>query len=375
MKIKIALCSCLLAAAPSAQTTWIVDASQGPGTNFTDIQPAIDAAVAGDIISIRSGSYSEFSVGKPLAIQGVSGVVVDQVGFGSSAVTIRGLGAGETLSIHRIAIDPPLSLVPAMRIIDNSGRVVLQQIDVSDMPVEISRSETWLTGSQLTGLTIRDSRVVIADSESTVGLASLHAVTATDSTVSVSRCTFVGADANVVAAPGAGFFATNASMTFTDDGTNSIRSGFGGLILRPAIDGTGALLIDPNVVLNPFGLPAISPAITTTTRSVPSVRVTGGALGGTIDIDVFSPANGFYELFVGLPATPTPFLAFGGDLALGTVILSVQAGVQTQSRHTTVQIQVGNNPAFTGVPLAWQALGGFATGLYLSTPDVNVIHP
>ena len=104
------------------------------------------------------------------------------------------------------------------------------------------------------------------------------------------------------------------------------------------------------------------------------MRVTGGALGGTIDIDVFSPAGGFYELFVGLPATPTPFLVFGGDLALGTIILSVQAGVQQPSQHTAVQIRVVNDPVLTGVPLAWQALGGSTAGLYLSTPDFNVIH-
>ena len=149
LKIHLALCSFLLAAAAPAQTTWIVDANQGPGTDFTDIQPAVDAAAAGDIISIRAGSYSEFSVSKALVIQGVAGVVVDRVGFATSALTVSGIGVGETLSIHRIAIDPPLSLVPAVQISGNSGRVLLQRVDVRDLPVNISQSEAWLTDSQL----------------------------------------------------------------------------------------------------------------------------------------------------------------------------------------------------------------------------------
>jgi len=41
--------------------TWIVDDSGGPGVDFTDIQPAIEAAVAGDLILVYTGSYGYFN--------------------------------------------------------------------------------------------------------------------------------------------------------------------------------------------------------------------------------------------------------------------------------------------------------------------------
>src|SRR5262245_55774126 len=58
------------------QTTWIVDANNGPGTNFTDLPPAVTAAASGDTIFVRNSLptylfYSPFSVsGKALTIRG-----------------------------------------------------------------------------------------------------------------------------------------------------------------------------------------------------------------------------------------------------------------------------------------------------------------
>ncbi len=55
-------------------TIWIVDAANGPGTNFTDLPAAVAAAAHGDTILVRAGAYSAFQVsGKALAIRGESG--------------------------------------------------------------------------------------------------------------------------------------------------------------------------------------------------------------------------------------------------------------------------------------------------------------
>ena len=52
-------------------TIWIVDASNGPGTNFTDLPAAVAAAVSGDTILVRAGTYSVLNVsGKALTIRG-----------------------------------------------------------------------------------------------------------------------------------------------------------------------------------------------------------------------------------------------------------------------------------------------------------------
>lgn len=49
----------LLSASASA-TTWIVDAANGPGAQFTSINAALAVAAPGDVIVVRQGSYFEF---------------------------------------------------------------------------------------------------------------------------------------------------------------------------------------------------------------------------------------------------------------------------------------------------------------------------
>jgi hypothetical protein len=52
-------------------TIWIVDSANGPGTNFTDLPPAVAAAASGDTIIVRAGAYTGFSVnGKAVTIRG-----------------------------------------------------------------------------------------------------------------------------------------------------------------------------------------------------------------------------------------------------------------------------------------------------------------
>lgn len=62
------LCAVLLGL---LQTTWVVDAAAGPGSNFTDLPAAIAAAAPGDTILVLPGTYSAFALaGKGVAIRG-----------------------------------------------------------------------------------------------------------------------------------------------------------------------------------------------------------------------------------------------------------------------------------------------------------------
>ncbi len=63
------ICSCLLSLAGMAQRTIIVDAAGGG--DFTDIQPAVDAAKRGDTIRIEWGIYSGATITKSLKLLGV----------------------------------------------------------------------------------------------------------------------------------------------------------------------------------------------------------------------------------------------------------------------------------------------------------------
>jgi len=77
--LRAAVC-CSVVGAPSVlaqSTTYVVDDNGGPGVNFTDLPLAIAAAQPGDVLSVRPGSYSSFTLGKGLTIVGEFGAVVD----------------------------------------------------------------------------------------------------------------------------------------------------------------------------------------------------------------------------------------------------------------------------------------------------------
>ena len=74
------------------QTIWIVDAANGPGTNFTDLPPAVAAASNGDTIIVRPGTYSAFNVsGKALTMRGAGAATTMVSG---STTTISAVPAG-----------------------------------------------------------------------------------------------------------------------------------------------------------------------------------------------------------------------------------------------------------------------------------------
>ena len=72
-KVGILLLGFLFLAPPLASSkTWIVDDDGGPGVDFTDIQPAIDAAAPGDLIVVRNGDYNGFILFKDLILAAVN---------------------------------------------------------------------------------------------------------------------------------------------------------------------------------------------------------------------------------------------------------------------------------------------------------------
>jgi len=88
---------------------WVVDAASGPGTDFTTIQAAVDAAVDGESVLVRPGNYAGFAiVGKDVDVVADGGPVA-VAGFelrnlpSGGALVVRGLqstgvaGAGASI--------------------------------------------------------------------------------------------------------------------------------------------------------------------------------------------------------------------------------------------------------------------------------------
>jgi hypothetical protein len=95
------LASALLATTAAADRVWVVDDDGGQGTDFVDVQPALNAAVDGDLVLVRPGLYSGFElVGKSVSI--AADIDGASIVLGSSAV--RDLPAGRSASLRGLRI-------------------------------------------------------------------------------------------------------------------------------------------------------------------------------------------------------------------------------------------------------------------------------
>lgn len=90
-------------------TTWIVDDGGGPGVDFVNIQDAVDAAVDGDVIEVRSGYYPGFTIdGKSLVVAKHISPMLVQVAAG---VVVKNLAPEQKVEIVGLRIG--LNAIPA----------------------------------------------------------------------------------------------------------------------------------------------------------------------------------------------------------------------------------------------------------------------
>lgn len=88
---------------------WIVDASNGPGTHFTDLPQAIVAAADGDTILVRSGNYTPFQLtGKALWLRGAGAattiVASMSVTAAQPSITVDQTPAGQSVRFTGLSI-------------------------------------------------------------------------------------------------------------------------------------------------------------------------------------------------------------------------------------------------------------------------------
>lgn len=197
--------------------TWIVDQSNGPGTNFTDLPQAVLAASSGDTIIVRAGSYTPFNVtGKALTILGAgSASTTVSLPVPSGALypqtRIEAVPAGATFYVSGIrfapiSFPPPGSASSAagLQIAGSAGSVVLSGVEVF--------------GASFPSGTPGNPALVVSGGE-------VHA----------SRCTFVGAGSSYAPAGSAavvtGTFVADASTFNGGPGTTQYAAGGAGLVL------------------------------------------------------------------------------------------------------------------------------------------------
>lgn len=363
----------LLAGASLAQSTWIVDANGGPGTQFRDLGAAVDAAAPGDRILVRAGRYNALGIGKPLSILGDAGAVVSG-GF-VFGLRISGIPAGTTLAIRGLE----LTTVPvgtALVVSDCPGSVLLENVtcrtrarvaSVRDLRMVQCTADAAL---EVLDATVALERCTITSIASGLLSASLHA---TGSEVVASRCRIRGRDGLTVFPGSAAIELDRSLVVVLDDGSGSVAAG-NGTAPTSAIAGTGTLLLDPTAAVVPhLGAPPVAPTVATSVLRLPSLAVTGAPLGGSVQVDLFAVPAQTYALLLGGVAPPAFVPGVAGSLWLRDLLL-VQLGVVGPTQRVGLSVPVPRVPALVGYTFAWQAVTADAAFTAIFSNPGSYVH-
>lgn len=216
-------------------TIWVVDASNGPGTNFTDLPAAVAASTSGDTILVRAGTYSGFNVaGKALTVRGAGAAstfvaVASQPGSAFGETTIDAVPQGATFYLGGLRFAPitytgvPTPTSAALRIIGPS-RVVLSDLIVNGAQTPSGAGTAALHLSN--GAEVHASRSAFAGGPGTSGAGGHAAVVTASSRLAAEASSFTGGPTSpfYFASGGAGVTLSGGLATLS---RSSAQGGFG----------------------------------------------------------------------------------------------------------------------------------------------------
>lgn len=365
----------LLASATTAQQTWIVDQNQGPGTNFTDIQPAVDAASNGDTILVRDGVYGPFHASKTLRVLGSANTAV----LGAAPVLISDIPAGGTFVLDSLG-----SFLCWLNLANNAGTVHAADCTFNRLTADACTLATF-TGCTLGDTVVSSSVVSMAacDVQGTGSVTSalVPSVDVRHGTLLISASAVRGPDFRPGPGPmdlmnGPALGLDNARAVISAGSSLAAGNPLGGLGGRPspAILATASELeIDPTATITGvLGAPAIQSDRPTTTRTIPGLFAAGAPPGGTLTADLRAPPGLQAVVAISLPV-PVVRLPFG-DLALdpGSLFLA-GSGTVPPSGLFAASLAVPNLP-IDGTPIAVQGVVLPPTSVVLGAPATVVLH-
>jgi hypothetical protein len=372
---------CVLGSAPrlDAQRIWIVDVSNGPRTDYTQIQPAVDAAQAGDIILVRPGAthfYNGFVVSKSIT------VTTETRGWWvriTSDVVVRGLPSGGAVMLKHLGLWYTSSLL----LDNNAGTVYVERCQ---------------TGSQGGQLIIRHSNAV-ALNEVYSGAASIES-----SYVTLNRClngSEIAADPLLWVASSVVVFG-NSILRGSRGNYNMVQcrlvfppgeaiAGYDSLLIL----GAGTSILGGRLNISGGSCPPVSmeaaairgsnvrvqkdPAatlgivtgvVTVQTATQPTLDgIVGDEILGRMDFDLWAVPGSAAALVASLPADPV-LTAIGIQWANPGAHLVADVGIVDPTGHRKLSFLFPNYPL--GQPMVFQSLIVNQGGLQWSTPSAIV---
>jgi hypothetical protein len=357
--------------AAAAAQTFVVDASNGPGANFTDLPTAVAAVPDGAVLDVRPGSYAAFTiVNKGLSVLFRPGAMVSSAA--TVAVSVTGTSPQQTVVLRGMVVDPLLggqilctnclglvslanctstNRTGPLLVVSNCSQVEATRCTLGDFTTtmvgaELDHSSVVFRTSQIAGGSPYALRAIAGQLQlvdTAVGGFPIYSI--------LTGIELQGGDLRMVGGSASSFF-------------------------NYAISGTGTARIDPSVVLTGStlgGVAQISPAVQASSLSMPAVTATDGPLGGSLTVDLRGPAGDFGALLAGLPGPPLAFpgIADPSWMLPGTEVVCATAILAAGTR-LSITVPVPNVAALRGTRIVWQGASfGAANGLQASNPAVT----
>ncbi|MBK9387876.1 MAG: hypothetical protein IPN34_23920 [Planctomycetes bacterium] len=372
------------------QRTWIVDASNPPGTDFTNLPPALLAASDGDTILVRSGVYDPAVTSRGVTLLGFGATIVARPIGGSGlerALLVDGLPHGHRFVMRGFQLQGPATNQHAAEIRSCAGVVVLANVhaspgqgDAHSLRISESADVSVLHSTLSGGLRASGSRVWLRDThvygpiaQSRFGSLRNYAQPAcvgSQSEISVCGGSLIGGHGLIGLAP-------DQSAMQLEDCTTRLATGSGLFLRTGSYAGTltfvisangGTLDLDPSIPLSIGGNSTVS------LRRVPAMNAAPTSIGSVLSLDLYAVPGDAFQIFLGLRADPIALGAFGTLWIEPSALFVVGSGTLDAFGSTSRGILVPNDPWFQGIVMRAQALRYGAAGTSLTDPATVLIY-
>ncbi|MCR9245869.1 MAG: hypothetical protein NXI31_12625 [bacterium] len=343
-------------AVPAAAQTIIVDSQLRPGTQYSQISAAVDAAPDGAQLIVRDGTYSPFQIrNKSLSLLCEPGALVSTNIFQPVAIDVSDLDATKNVAIRQIGFTTTLGLL-RLNVRDCAGAVTIDACTFDRSPASQNGGKIVIANCD---------HVVVHNCVLDVNGLVDAAIDCFNSNLVIDECTLQSTALAVRQGGGriqinnsrilkAQSLSLNSALLFLAGGEMLVHGGStidgSQNSMSAAAAGTGTLVLDPDVQLLNMPKPAIDPNITLESRAIPSVSSGTQPLGGTATATLQVPANGVGFLFVGLEASPTQFPGIIDPIWFSHGSLEAMGSAPS----ITGDYSVPNAPWVAGLVLRWQ---------------------
>lgn len=373
----------------------VVDAANGPGANFIDVQAAVLAAPEGSVLVVRPGLYAPVTIdGKGVTVVAdssftIQGSLVVQNTQAQQRVLVRGFvlgGYGNNVRLTNAA--GPVTLDAVGQTMQShgwgqSGLVVdgCQQVAVRNVTVlgAAYAPACVVTNSSVVfeACTLRGAGAFFMNKAG--GGTGMPALTATTSAIQCVHCSMSGGNGAGIVYSGFPIYLAGAAAIVLNGGSlramglasHSILGGTHPAQPQcPAVTGAGVARIAPAMTV--AGQPT---GVSLTRPSMPALLADSAPVGGVVTAQRTGPAGLLSAMFVSLRATPSTLPSLPDPVWLDAGGWIVEgAGITPASGAFTVTKSVPNNPLLRGFEFVWQSADLDPTGvLAVSNPSPSVV--